>query len=439
MGQSRNLYKGKTIRATWWQVLATLFSVILITGGSSLVLAKVQQQSLQKLSTRYQARLAILAEVNANLLASESAIKGVLYEEPGAATLDEVWLQYQDYSHAIDKDLKKIVAFTVDLPELGSTHADWASVKAAVAEAKGFWGTGEVFRQLAKGTDPFAMSAWVPLTDMEKTFSVAMAKSVAQQGEAEATILRNQATMVPVIIGGIFLVLVMSIYSVRLLSRRVITPLLTVRASVTRIHEGDLSTEPKIAPGAGKELQQLAHAMRGMTKSLIASQELLREKAYKDGLTGIANRRAFIEHLEQRLAMNALADTELLLIDLDGFKGVNDTMGHEAGDALLAEVGRRLSEVAGPPILVSRLGGDEFAVIIPTDLVDVAGEELAGDIIVRFMDELDFGGERLSVRCSIGSARGNEADTSINDLVRRADLAMYESKRQGKNRVSVSC
>lgn len=166
---------------------------------------------------------------------------------------------------------------------------------------------------------------------------------------------------------------------------------------------------------------------------LRASREKIYEMAYYDGLTGLPNRALFNEQLCRRLA--ATADGELggvMMIDVDHFKGVNDTMGHTAGDALLCEVGRRLSSCMRRGDIVARFGGDEFAVLLgPVDDAGVAGK-VAAAIIEEFDRSIAVNGTELFVSCSIGIALYPRDGRDADDLMKHADSAMYLAKRSGR-------
>ncbi len=161
----------------------------------------------------------------------------------------------------------------------------------------------------------------------------------------------------------------------------------------------------------------------------------LAELAHHDALTGLGNRRLLLDGLRQALAAADGAQRgALLFLDLDGFKQVNDSVGHDAGDALLKEVARRLRTVAGSDALVGRLGGDEFAVVL-RELSDpvAAATRLADALIAALAEPVAFGPHRLRVGVSVGIALfgGTELET-VKSLTKRADTAMYEAKLAGK-------
>jgi diguanylate cyclase (GGDEF)-like protein len=154
--------------------------------------------------------------------------------------------------------------------------------------------------------------------------------------------------------------------------------------------------------------------------------EELRSRATRCSLTGLVNRTGFME-----LVSGALGDEEPLaigLLDLDDFKGVNDTLGHEAGDNLLVEVASRLLAAIGPRDVVGRLGGDEFAVLLRGDVHGTAGrmvQVLNAPLVVE--------GQELRVEASLGVVERTDR-ASLGDLLRRADVAMYAAKGAGGNR-----
>jgi diguanylate cyclase (GGDEF)-like protein/PAS domain S-box-containing protein len=161
------------------------------------------------------------------------------------------------------------------------------------------------------------------------------------------------------------------------------------------------------------------------------AEEQLRHQAFHDALTGLANRALFTNRVEHALVLRsqgARPDVAVLFLDLDDFKGVNDTFGHAAGDTLLRGVGVRLREALAPSYTVARLGGDEFAVLIE----EVAGAPTAVDaaehIISALQRAFEIEGREVFVTASVGIALGTVAD----DLLRAADVAMYRAKAAGK-------
>ncbi len=158
--------------------------------------------------------------------------------------------------------------------------------------------------------------------------------------------------------------------------------------------------------------------------------------AYHDFLTRLPNRRLFDEHLRHRLAGQARADrfSALLYFDLDGFKPINDQHGHEIGDLVLAEIGRRLARSVRAGEVVARVGGDEFAVLVGDagDLREPArrlAEELALRISTLVREPIDVGSARLQVGCTIGIHLLAPGVDSPRQALAGGDAAMYHAKR----------
>jgi diguanylate cyclase (GGDEF)-like protein/PAS domain S-box-containing protein len=175
---------------------------------------------------------------------------------------------------------------------------------------------------------------------------------------------------------------------------------------------------------------------RDATERVRLQDELVRQ-AYHDGLTGLANRSLFRDRLEQALARSVRSGgtVAVLILDLDGFKQVNDTLGHDAGDQLLRIVAERLNETVRTTDTVARFGGDEFAV-----LLDGADETLAVSVARRALagvtEPAAVAGRELQVAASIGIAV-HTGEGGGDELVRDADVAMYAAKDAGRGRHEV--
>ena len=163
----------------------------------------------------------------------------------------------------------------------------------------------------------------------------------------------------------------------------------------------------------------------------------LQQMATRDPLTGLCNRRAFTERLEQAsLRSRRNGETlALLFIDLDGFKAVNDRYGHGVGDEVLCEVARRLLLAVRPSDVVARLGGDEFVVLVEFDVSMASARALGERVRVAMAEQCEFSGGQTTVSASIGIALCPPAIRDPVELMRIADAAMYQAKRDGKGRI----
>jgi diguanylate cyclase (GGDEF)-like protein/PAS domain S-box-containing protein len=168
----------------------------------------------------------------------------------------------------------------------------------------------------------------------------------------------------------------------------------------------------------------------------IAAEQALVQQALHDSVTGLANRVALMDRLQQALVSleRRPGRVGLVFVDLDDFKDVNDAFGHDAGDRVLVEVGRRLTEVARRADTVARLGGDEFVLLL-SYLHDDADVRLICDRIAKAIRApLNVDARELQVTGSVGVVTTNDPLMDPGELVRRADIAMYAAKRAGRNR-----
>lgn len=165
------------------------------------------------------------------------------------------------------------------------------------------------------------------------------------------------------------------------------------------------------------------------------SQRQLEQIAYVDPLTGLANRRLFEDEMRQRIKVITSSGGcfTLLLIDLDGFKKINDTHGHDAGDALLKVTAQRLVAAVRETDHVARLGGDEFAVVLAHTCEFLSVEIVCRRILKSITEPVSFRDTTMRVSASIGSARCPSQGTASGSLYKSADLALYEAKASGRN------
>lgn len=165
----------------------------------------------------------------------------------------------------------------------------------------------------------------------------------------------------------------------------------------------------------------------------------LRELAHYDVLTGLANRGFFLNHLNRAIAKRQRRNSPLALMyfDVDHFKAINDTHGHDVGDALLSAFSRRISDTVREMDVFARLGGDEFALMLEDVPNRSAAEQVAAKLVRRVQAPFELGAHTISVSTSIGVAFF-EQGMLAEDLIRSADQAMYAAKREGRNRFKVA-
>ena len=168
------------------------------------------------------------------------------------------------------------------------------------------------------------------------------------------------------------------------------------------------------------------------TERMRAARELA-HAALHDSLTQLPNRQAFRNHLNACFADGAAAPIAVLLVDIDGFKEVNDTYGHEIGDDVLIEVARRIA-LEAKDCFVARLGGDEFAAVVSHARLDADGaHRIAERLIAAIRQPLDVGGRLISLGLCVGLNMLESDERDFSCIMRRADLALYAAKNGGRN------
>lgn len=168
------------------------------------------------------------------------------------------------------------------------------------------------------------------------------------------------------------------------------------------------------------------------------SEDIIWKQANFDSLTGLPNRNMFHDRLKQEVSKSSRGSLKLalLLIDLDQFKEVNDTMGHDRGDLLLKIAARRILDCVRASDTVARLGGDEFTVILP-DLHDHKNiDSISQHLVASLAEPYDLGDEVVHISASVGITMFPNDATEIGRLIKNADQAMYAAKNQGRNRFS---
>ena len=228
-----------------------------------------------------------------------------------------------------------------------------------------------------------------------------------------------------------------------LLKTLIIAPIQKLGAATQEISRGNLQVA--VTVDRKDEIGDLAMAFEDMSQSLLRSANQIQYLAYHDSLTGLPNRYMFTDYLERALshAKRHRQVMALLFLDLDGFKRVNDTLGHEAGDQLLQELAARLDNclrrddfvIRADTVqdTVARLGGDEFIVLLTRIQSAHDSARVATRILASVSEPFFIGKCEFQVGASIGittfPADGDEADT----LIKNADVAMYHAKKSGKN------
>ena len=216
------------------------------------------------------------------------------------------------------------------------------------------------------------------------------------------------------------------------LNKSLLLPVENITESITS-HAGD--SENLMIPDEGsKEIHILVNAFNNMRKQVHHRQMALEFQAMHDSLTGLPNRALLQDRLEQAIYQAERNETgmSLLLLDLDRFKDINDTLGHPVGDVVLRQVARRLEECLRTTDTVARLGGDEFAIITGySERVHI--ESFINRIVKNVERVITIKDQKLYIGLSIGVALFKKDGLDADSLIQHADIAMYSAKRENKN------
>lgn len=258
------------------------------------------------------------------------------------------------------------------------------------------------------------------------------------------------AFYVKFIIGLTLLSFAVSLTISLLLRRRFLSPILYLAQTannITKSNDYSLRAEQLSNDEVGEltvcfndmlyTIEQREHALENQVKA--RTQELenanseLHRYAYQDGLTDLPNRRFFYEEIQTLIKMDNTSFA-LIFLDLDGFKEINDSLGHDYGDLLLHHVANRLKECIKNEDIIARLGGDEFTLILKSVDNLTSAAKVANKIKQALLKPIQLKEETVCVTASIGVTLYPEHGNTVEKLVKRADQAMYLSKKKGRNR-----
>jgi diguanylate cyclase (GGDEF)-like protein len=215
----------------------------------------------------------------------------------------------------------------------------------------------------------------------------------------------------------------------RRLARSIVRPLAALDAAATALEGG---TRTEVAVTSDDEIGRLGQSFNRMSTGIVERENRIAHLAFHDTLTGLPNRAYFRQALDQAVqrVQRSGETVAVLCLDLDGFKGVNDTLGHPVGDALLRIIAAVLVDLTGEG-LVSRLGGDEFAIVLAGGDADYA-RQIAEAILDATREPLEAAGHQIATGSSIGIAIGPGDGQDADQLLKNADLALYRAKQDGR-------
>lgn len=268
----------------------------------------------------------------------------------------------------------------------------------------------------------------------------ALAKPLAgPTGKPEAVLLLSypwtaamapyRAMQIGITLAGIIGLIVVLLGS-RRLADGIARPIAALDAAARALEEGNRT---ELSVQSDDEVGRLAHSFNLMSAGIVEREHRITHLAFHDSLTGLPNRINFRQQLEAALTRVSKRgeSVAILCLDLDGFKGVNDSLGHPVGDALLRQVGQLLRGLASDGF-VTRLGGDEFAIILDDSADPDRTRALAQSILDALCQPLHVDGHQIATGSSIGIAVGPSDGADADTLLKNADLALYRAKQDGR-------
>jgi two-component system, cell cycle response regulator len=264
--------------------------------------------------------------------------------------------------------------------------------------------------------------------DLGAAGRAAINEQTEKLADARALDRRTQRTAVVLLMAAI----VAGIIAAWSLGRSLLRPLDVLKHGASRLRQRDL--KHRVQLDRRDEIGEVADGFNRMAEEIERVQRVLLQRALLDPLTKLGNRPLLMDRVGHALERGRRDETDiaLLMVDLDGFKPVNDQYGHLAGDQVLADVAERLKNCLRGQDSAARLGGDEFAVLLEdlqtvNEAVDVA-ERIKNALLTGFQ----VGDGTLHISASVGIAVARP-DSTVDSLLREADVAMYDAKRAGKN------
>lgn len=279
---------------------------------------------------------------------------------------------------------------------------------------------------LTYNEDYFYTGIRVPLEEGSLLITAKM-----QKAKLSDALLESRKTLLMTLT---LIALITLIVSYFILNRMISVPLKNLLEGIGVISRGDYSHQ--IRQKSMDELGLISMEFNEMASKISKRERELDELAHHDALTQMPNRMMFQKGLDAAISRAARLNSKLAVffLDLDDFKVINDTLGHDVGDKLLVEVSKRLFTVMRNNDLLARIGGDEFNILVEDLESEIVAEEIAQKIINEMKMFFEVDGEKMYITCSIGiSIYPNDGKESVS-LLKDADLAMYHAKESGRNR-----
>lgn len=416
-----------SLQREWSRAFALVFVALVLGVVATVIGVRVVTDQIQHAAAQHRLESEAVAEIRARLDDHEQAGLQLLAEVPVDTS---AFLQQQkDVSAQFDAAagiLPDAYGMRASLGEARtawqdglSAHGLWDSQVAGlhgsrVAEAPSFAASGARSRAL--------------LANIRRASLDALDDGVAYGAELQQMVSTGRTVLFAVAVGGVF-------FFRRRMTKYLMRPVEGLYRGVLKLQAGDYSH--RITVVRNDELGQLAEAFNSMAATVHDNHLELTFRATHDPLTGLANRVVLTERLASVFLAADAGSVDrregLVIIDVDDFKDVNDSLGHNGGDALLMQLAQRLRGCVREHDLVARLGGDEFAIVVMND-GGTATDDVAGRIQDALREPFCIDDVRLKVTVSMGAAQRSAGTADPAELMRQADFAMYMAKHSGKGR-----
>jgi diguanylate cyclase (GGDEF)-like protein len=403
-----------SLRSRWYRALTVLFLVVVVGGTASLTATHVLVGTFRQTAERVERDATVLARLRADILPHAILLTGEDY----------------DQVPALGASIRATFARAV-------TAARSPAARLALQQASDRWEAMVAAVGSLDNPAPAAVRGAAVAVGGPAVVAMIDRAGEAARADARAVLAQDTRTEKLGMVALASLLVLMSglmLRFARRLSVEVLRPVGLLRDAANRLASGELNHRVELH--RVDELGDLAVSFNDMAEAIAGNQQTLTRQANHDSLTGLANRAMFQTRLEAVLNRpeRRNGSQAVLFVDLDDFKDVNDTMGHAAGDALLAAVAERLEATVRPGDLVARLGGDEFALLLD-GIPDVAAAlAVAERAVTALAAPVEINGTLAHVGASVGLAMRHH-DSDFESIMHQADVAMYSAKGRGKNRV----
>jgi diguanylate cyclase (GGDEF)-like protein len=420
----------RSLRREWAQAFMIMLALLLVAAAATIVGVWGVVSQVQSTASLLHRESVTVASLRSDLVSHEETAHKLLSDEPadGAAFVAQ--------QNAISVEFTKAQSVFASSKPMSATIAAADQSWQAGLTKYGLWGdqVQALHGDHSADNPTFGASsdATVALLDgLEGPSLDAMNQGLAHGADLEHLLIAVLAALFA-------LALAVTVYFRRRMKTDLLRPVATMHEGVLKLRAGHYQHRLTIA--RHDELGELTQAFNGMADALHDSHQALTLRATHDTLTGLPNRASLTERLTKSFAPGSERrawQESVLFIDVDDFKDVNDSLGHEGGDALLVQLAARLKDCVRPQDLVARLGGDEFAIVVAEDDDGSTATTIADRILTALHEPFAVNATPLVVSVSIGVAQRRPETSDAAELLRCADFAMYMAKGGGKDRAQI--